>query len=193
MGDYERLQHEADALLLPAFYRQVVWNPQGGITQASQLDAAGFALVERAFAVMKRTVKRMHDAGVRLHSGTDTLVAFVVPGAALHRELRIYVDAGMTPEEALAISTRDSAADFGVPGLGEIRPGAPADLVVFREDPTRNLAALDSIEAVIRDGRLYTRAALDGQLARYRAHFSSRAFDAIITPLVRRVVGSARD
>src|SRR5262249_32609265 len=80
MGDYERLQQEADAQLLPAFYRQVAWNPQGGITQASQLDAAGFAMVERAFAVMKRTVKRMHDAGVRLHSGTDTLVAFVVPG-----------------------------------------------------------------------------------------------------------------
>jgi imidazolonepropionase-like amidohydrolase len=192
MRDYERLQQEADAQLLPAFYRQVVWNPVGGVTQASVLDAAGFAMVERAFGVMKRTVKRMHDAGVRLHSGTDTLVAFVVPGAALHRELRIYVDAGMTPEEALAISTSDSAADLGVQGLGEIRAGAPADLVVFREDPTRSLAALDTIEAVIRDGRLYTRAALDGQLARYRAHFSSRAFDAIVTPLVRRVLASAR-
>jgi len=192
MRDYARLQQEADAQLLPAFYRRVVWNPVGGVTPASQLDAAGFAMVERAFAIMKHTVKRMHDAGVRLHSGTDTLVAFVVPGAALHRELRIYVDAGLTPEEALAISTRDSAADLGVPGLGEIRPGAPADLVVFREDPTRSLAALDSIEAVIRDGRLYTRAVLDGQLARYRAHFSSRSFDAIVTPLVRRVLASAR-
>jgi imidazolonepropionase-like amidohydrolase len=110
-------------------------------------------MVDRAFAVMKRTVKRMHDEGVRLHSGTDTLVAFVVPGAALHRELRIYVDAGMTPEEALAISMRDSAADLGVPGLGEIRAGAPADLLVFREDPTRSLDALDSLAAVIRDGR----------------------------------------
>jgi imidazolonepropionase-like amidohydrolase len=141
---------------------------------------------------MKRTVKRMHDEGVRLHSGTDTLVAFVVPGAALHRELRIYVDAGMTPEEALAISMRDSAADLGVPGLGEIRAGAPADLLVFREDPTRSLDALDSLAAVIRDGRLYPRDVLDEQLARYRAHFDSRLFDAIVTPIVRRVLANAR-
>ena len=192
MRDYERMKAEPDALLLPAFYRNVVWNPAGGISGAGQLDAAGFAMVDRAFAAMKRTVKRMHDEGVRLHSGTDTLVAFVVPGAALHRELRIYVDAGLTPEEALAISMRDSAADLGVPGLGEIRAGAPADLLVLREDPTRSLAALDTIAAVIRDGRLYTRAALDDELARYRAHFDSRLFDGIVTPIVRRVLANAR-
>jgi imidazolonepropionase-like amidohydrolase len=192
MRDYERMKSERDARMLPAFYRDVVWNPHGGISAAGQLDADGFAMVDRAFAVMKRTVKRMHDEGVRLHSGTDTLVAFVVPGAALHRELRIYVDAGMTPEEALAISMRDSAADLGVPGLGEIRAGAPADLLVFREDPTRSLDALDSLAAVIRDGRLYPRDVLDEQLARYRAHFDSRLFDAIVTPIVRRVLANAR-
>lgn len=192
MRDYERMKREPDALLLPAFYRSVVWNPIGGITPAAQLDAAGFAMVERAFAAMKRTVKRLHDAGARLHSGTDTLVAFVVPGASLHRELRLFVDAGLSPEEALAISMRDSAADFGVEALGEIRAGAPAELLVFREDPTRSLDALDSLAAVIRDGRLYPRAALDEQLARYGAHFDSRVFDGIVTPIVRRMLANAR-
>lgn len=190
--DYPRMLREPDVQLLPRFYREVVWNPDGGMSPAAGLDADDFAMIGRAFEVMKRTVKRLHESGTRLHSGTDALIAFVVPGASLHRELRLFVEAGLTPEAALAISMRDSAEDFGVPGLGTIAAGAPADLVVFREDPTRSLDALDSIAAVIRDGRLYSREALDAQLARYRAHHDSAVYDAIVTPLVRRALASTR-
>jgi hypothetical protein len=189
--DLDALLREPDLQLLPRFYREVIWSPQGGTSVAGQLDAEGFAMVRRAFAAMQRTVKRLHDAGTRLHTGTDTLIAFVVPGASLHRELRLFVEAGLTPEEALAHSTRDSAAFLGVPRLGELRPGAPAELLVFREDPTKSLDALGSLLAVVRDGRLYTREALDAQLARYRAHFEGAVYDAVLTPVVRRAVAAA--
>lgn len=190
--DYAAIQREPDAQLLPRFYREVVWNPDGGTSVAGTMKGEDFAMVRRAFEVMKRVVRRMYLGGVRLHTGTDTLIAFVVPGASLHRELRLLVDAGFTPEEALALSMRDSAADLGVLGLGALRPGAPADLLVFRRDPTQDLAALDSLEGVVRDGRFYSRAALDAQLARYRAHFDGAAYDAIVTPLVRRALAATR-
>jgi len=193
MRDYEAMRREPDAQLLPGFYRNLIWNPVGGISPAAGMSAQDFAMVERALAAMKRAVLRMHRAGVRLHSGSDTLVSFVVPGSALHRELRLFVDAGLSPEEALAISMRDSAAALGVPGLGEIRAGAPAELLVFREDPTRDLAALDTLVAVVRDGRLYPREVLDAQLALYRAHFDAPLFDAIVTPIVRRVLAGTRE
>ena len=190
--DYARMLQEPDLQLLPRFYRDVVWNPQGGTSVAGELSPAGFAMVRRAFETMKRTVHRLHEGGARIHTGSDTLIAFVVPGASLHRELRLLVDAGFTPEQALALSMRDSAADLGVPGLGELAPGAPADLLVFSEDPTQNLDALDSLVGVMRDGRLYPRAALDAQLTRYRAHHDGALFDAIVTPLVRRVLAATR-
>jgi imidazolonepropionase-like amidohydrolase len=132
----------------------------------------------------------MHDAGVRLHSGTDALVAFVVPGASLHRELRLFVRAGLTPEQALAISTRASAEFLGVPELGRLRAGAPAELAIFRDDPTQSLDALDTLLGVVRDGRLYSRADLDAQLERYRSHFEGGLYDALLTPLVRRAVAA---
>jgi imidazolonepropionase-like amidohydrolase len=116
----------------------------------------------------------------------------VVPGASLHRELRLLVDAGFTPEEALTLSMRDSAEFLGVPGLGSLRVGAPAELLIFREDPTRSLDALDSLAGVVREGRLYTREMLDAQLARYRGHFEGALYDAIVTPLVRRALAAAR-
>lgn len=178
--------------LLPRFYRDVVWNPAGGTSVAGRLDAAGFGMVRRAFEVMKRVVRRMDERGVRLHTGTDSLIAFVVPGASLHRELRLWVDAGLSPERVLRASTRDSAADLGVPGLGELRPGAPAELLILRSDPTRSLEALGEIAGVVRDGRLHTREMLDAQLARYRARYDGALYDRIVTPIVRRVLASTR-
>jgi imidazolonepropionase-like amidohydrolase len=137
-------------------------------------------------------VRRMGERGVRLHTGTDSLVAFVVPGASLHRELRLWVEAGFAPEQTLRASARDSAAALGVPGLGELRPGAPAELLILRSDPTRSLHALSEIAGVVRDGRLYTRERLDAQLARYRARYDGALYDGIVTPIVRRVLARTR-
>ena len=53
------------------------------------------------------------------------------------------------------------------PGLGTLVEGAPADLLVFRQDPTRDLAALASLETVVADGRAYSKAALDAAVQRH--------------------------
>jgi imidazolonepropionase-like amidohydrolase len=190
--DREAALREPDAQLLPAFYRELIWSPEVGISSARGVDAETFAMLREAHAVQLRTVKRLFDAGVELHTGTDSLIAFVVPGAALHRELRLFVRAGLTPEQALAVSTHASSRALRVEGLGELRAGAPADLVVFREDPTVDLAALDSIAAVVRDGRLYTRASLDERIARRRAHHDGAAYRALLEPLVRRALAGVR-
>jgi imidazolonepropionase-like amidohydrolase len=119
--------------------------------------------------------------------GTDVLTSFVVPGARLHRELRLFVESGLTPEEALALATRGNGAFLarnGREGLGRLAPGAPADLVVFRDDPTRGLDALDRLQAVVADGRLYTRA----QLERYRHWFDGFVFDRVSVYLARRAM-----
>ena len=146
-------------------------------------------MVRAALVRMKETLVRMLEAGVEIHSGTDSLVAFVVPGASLHRELRLYVDAGLSPEQALAVSTHTSARYLD-DTLGVLRTGAPAEFVIYRDDPTMHLDALDSIAGVVRDGRLYTRAELDEQLARLRDHFDGAIYDALVTPLVRRVIAA---
>jgi len=190
--DLARVAAEPDVRLLPRMYRDVVWSPREGTSAAGQMSAGDFAMVRRALAAAQRALRVMAERGVALHTGTDTLIAFVVPGASLHRELRLWVEAGLPPERVLAASTRASAAALGVPGLGELRPGAPAELVIFRDDPTRSLDALDSIAGVVRDGRLYTREALDAQLARYRTHFDGAAYDALVTPLIRRMLARTR-
>ncbi len=193
MQDYAALREVPDAQLLQRFYRDVIWSPTEGLPILRRLETSDFPVLQDAGERGKRLVKRLHDAGVPVFAGSDTQNPFVVPGASLHRELQLLVDAGLTPEQVLAAATTAPGAFLRVPGLGRIEPGAPADLVVLRADPTRDLAALSTLEAVVAGGRLYTRVQLDAQLARYQQHFNGSFYDEVSVALVRRALARIVD
>lgn len=154
--------------LLPPWFARAFW--RRAVCAAPEDDALWSRAMERS----RRAVRLLHGAGVALHTGTDAGAAEalgVVPGRSLHRELQLFVEAGLSPEQALAASTGASARALGIPALGQIRPGAPADLALFRKDPSRDLANLNTLLAVVADGRLYHRAELDAQLARYQRRY----------------------
>lgn len=99
-----------------------------------------------------------HRAGVRVLVGSDYLAA----GPAVHRELQLLVQAGLSPAEALRAATRGPAEYFGVQDrYGLIAPGAVADLVLLDADPLRDIANTQRIHAVLFAGAYYDRPALD--------------------------------
>jgi imidazolonepropionase-like amidohydrolase len=134
---------------------------------------------------MTEAVRRLHEAGVPIHAGTDVMNPFVVPGASLHEEIRNLAAAGFTAEEALASATIVPGGFLDPAMRGGVQVGAPADLAIFRRDPTRDLADLTTLEAVVADGRLYPRSALDGTLARSKAEFDGPLADRVGMLLAR--------
>ena len=84
-----------------------------------------------------------------------------------------------------AAATRGNGAALPLADLGMLKPGAPADFLVFRDDPTTDLSKLDSLEAVVANGRLYTREDLDGAIARFRERFESPAYEQTMTAVMR--------
>src|SRR5262245_17837304 len=186
LGKYtEVLQQNSEAFLLPRYCRDLVWKPGSLLTQAfpsAVTSAEVTAVLEKACSA----VRRLHEAGILLHIGTDRMQTFIMPGAALHEELRSFVRCGFTPEEAWAAATWQNGASLPEPDLGTLQPGAPADLLVFREDPTRDLAALTSLEAVIADGRLYPKEVLDAAVMRNRRYFDTWLYDYRTMAAVRR-------
>ena len=59
---------------------------------------------------MRRDLRELRAAGVRILAGTDIGVLNVVPGESLHEELRLLVrDGNLSPFEALRAATRDAA------------------------------------------------------------------------------------
>jgi imidazolonepropionase-like amidohydrolase len=103
------------------------------------------------------TVSALRDAGVDILAGSDVseplpILGGLAHGASLHRELQLLVDAGLTPTEALRAATSTPARRFGLDDRGRIAPGARADLVLVKGDPTMDITDTLSIAAVWRRG-----------------------------------------
>lgn len=107
----------------------------------------------------------LHRAGVPILAGTDAAPGvFVVPGFSLHAELGEMVAAGLTPMEALETATSNPGRFLGRKDIGRVAPGALADLVLLAANPVTDIHNTTTIRAVIANGRLYDRQALDALL-----------------------------
>jgi len=99
-----------------------------------------------------RIVKALFDAGVPVVVGTDE----GVPGHSVHREIELYVDAGLTPMQALQAASIVSARAMKMDQeLGTIETGKRADMVVLNADPLAQIRNIRSVRWTISDGRVY--------------------------------------
>ena len=110
-------------------------------------------------------IPALRDAGIPLLAGTDTGFPFVVPGFGLHEELKYLVAAGLSPMDALRSATINPARFLGKESKsGSVEKGKLADLVILNDNPALNINNLDSIEAVIVNGKMYNRTTLTTEL-----------------------------
>jgi imidazolonepropionase-like amidohydrolase len=99
-----------------------------------------------------RIVKALHDAGVPVVAGTDE----GIPGHSVHREIELYVEAGLTPLQALQAATIVPARAMKLDAeLGTIERGKRADLVVLNANPLESIRNIRSVRWTISDGRVY--------------------------------------
>jgi len=172
LSDDARLRGDPGVRTLPRYFRDVLWVSRSD-PRYRDLSAADWMELARAPENARRVARRLYESGIRLRLGTDTMAPFVLPGSSLHEEMHEFEGLGMSPEEVWAAATWQAGEALGEPGLGRILEGAPADLLVFGDDPTRDLSALQTLEAVVADGRLYPVEELEDALALRRAHDES--------------------
>ncbi|HTQ96061.1 MAG TPA: amidohydrolase family protein, partial [Candidatus Acidoferrum sp.] len=120
-------------------------------------------------ALMKKsllTIKGMNDAGINFMAGTDAAAPNVFPGFGLHEDLAYFVEAGLTPMQALQAATAKPAEFLGRSETqGTIQVGKRADLVVLDANPLEDIRNTQKIRTVIVNGRVFGRADLDAMLA----------------------------
>jgi imidazolonepropionase-like amidohydrolase len=155
-GEMASHSHEVD---VPSF--------EPGILTAPAVLDAKFRGMESATTTAAQMQTRMaqtlaiigalHRAGVPIVPGSDTgLVGF-----GLHREIELYVEAGMTPLEAIQSATIVSARAMRLDReLGTVEAGKRADLILVDGDPPNDIRVLRRVTRVVTDGRLYDAAAL---------------------------------
>jgi imidazolonepropionase-like amidohydrolase len=110
-------------------------------------------------------VLAMHRAGVKMLAASDAVVWYVVPGFSLHDEMELFVKAGLSPMEALQTATLNPATYLGlIDSVGTVERGKKADLVLLESDPLENISNTKKINAVVVNGKLIARVALDKML-----------------------------
>lgn len=119
--------------------------------------------------LLKRQLPLMQQAGIRLIAGSDAaaLNTYVYPAESLIKELEIFQEAGLTPLQILQSATIAGAQYFDVLSqTSTIEPGKRADLVLLNENPLKDVKAVRSVLAVVKNGNYFAREQLDGFLER---------------------------
>jgi hypothetical protein len=129
---------------------------------------------QEILALHLRQLKALVDAGVPVTVGTDASAIGVVWGFSIHRELELFVKAGLTPYQALEAATRITSEVMGNPEeWGTIEVGKRADLVLLRANPLEDIGNTREIEGVMVRGRWLPQAELQGMLDELAATYEA--------------------
>lgn len=106
-------------------------------------------------------LRRVHAAGIPVAMGSDAGNPLTLHGASVFREMEAMAQAGLSPAEVLASSTRIAARAMGRDDIGTLEAGKIADMVVLSRNPLEDIANVRSIVRVVRAGRVWERDALE--------------------------------
>ena len=160
--DQRDLKHDPLDKYVPAYWRDVTWKRFTDEMMPGLLHDP-LELRKQYFAENLKMVGRQHRDGVPYLAGTDTAPGvYIMPGFSLHDELANFVEAGFTPMESLQTATSNPAKFLEMEkAYGSIAAGKIADLVLLSANPLENIRNTQKISAVIANGRLFDRPALD--------------------------------
>lgn len=103
------------------------------------------------------SVARLYKAGVTLALGTDFLGGPLLTHGENAEEFLLLHQAGLSPMDAIVAGTRNAALALGRDDLGVVEPGRLADLVAVEGDPLEDLAVLQRVSFVMKDGEVVPR------------------------------------
>lgn len=98
-------------------------------------------------------VRRAHEGGVTIAFGTDSGVSRHGDNA---REFELYVEAGMTPMEAIVTATINASAHLQMQDdIGTLEAGKFADVIAVDGNPLEDISELRDIDFVMQGGEVY--------------------------------------
>ncbi|HET9360887.1 MAG TPA: amidohydrolase family protein, partial [Vicinamibacterales bacterium] len=122
---------------------------------AQQFEATfnNSALTKRLLPTQRANLKKVFDAGVPVVMGTDAGFLGILMGVSSQAELALMVEAGLTPDAALAAATINAARMLGREAtFGTIETGKQADMIVLDADPLADIGNVRRIHRVIKGG-----------------------------------------
>jgi hypothetical protein len=155
-GSYTQMPGDLDPSMAPVAEHFPYAVQRGWRNNSTDVSGGKLETYRASYQRMIELFGRLHAAGVPLVAGTDSLAGFM-----LHRELELYVKAGVPAGEAVRIATENGARYAGVlADRGTIERGKRADLILVDGDPTQDISAIRKVSYVLKDGVGFAPAAI---------------------------------
>lgn len=176
VSDRERFPPSQGFKHMPDFWEiawpSIVSAPETETEIQTEIDACPYAL---------SFIKEAHQRGIDVLVGTDVIMPYVIPGEAIHQQLAIMAEALGSSETAIEAATRINGQRIDRDKIGEIKVGAYADVLLFKNDPRGDLDNLKDWDYVIVDGRVYPRADVDAAVTDFDKHFNGPLYSTVMT------------
>lgn len=133
-------------------------------SDAGQKMSEGFRHSLMTMEQAKKNLLRAWQRGVMLVTGSDAGNLLVLHGPAVHRELQLWVEAGIPPLAALQAATYNSARLLRADNrIGLIRQGYEASVMLVDGNPLADISATERISVIIFKGERIRRTELFDQ------------------------------
>lgn len=127
-------------------------NTQQYFEGTANLDPELYKKIQTGYKKIKGFIHRFVKAGGKIRTGSDP--NSILPALAIHREMELLVEAGLTPKQALMAATKNPAENVGrEKDFGTLAPGRFADIVIVDGDPLRNISDTKKIQMVFKEGK----------------------------------------
>jgi imidazolonepropionase-like amidohydrolase len=134
---------------IPPYFRE---NAKGYFTGTANLSPKLQASIQSGYTKLKDFIFRFAKAGGKLQTGSDPNAG--IPAVTVHQEMALFVEAGLTPMQALLAATKNPAERMGRDkDFGLVAPGRFADLVVLDGNPLDDITNTQRIHLVFQEGR----------------------------------------
>jgi Amidohydrolase family len=113
----------------------------GGIPVPAGMDET----YKKSFKTFENILKKLYDNNITIVAGTDGFAGF-----DLHRELELYVQAGIPASRVLQLATWKTAHYVGKDKLlGSITEGRDADIILVEGNPSQNISDIRNTRMII--------------------------------------------
>ena len=160
LGDVAELCEESDQFIAQTLPDRVIADVKAGKTWLKSNGCSAPANAERD-EILKSNFSRMAAAGARVVLSTDAGVSAKYSfGSAEHHEIEMYVKFGLSPAQAIVVSTSRPAEVLRIRDAGTLAKGKRADFIVLNANPLDDIRNTRKIDSVYLNGVKLDREAL---------------------------------
>ncbi len=157
--EHGSLMDKETANLMKQYNTYLVPTLSAGRYVRQQADIPGYypdiiiPKIMKVDAGIRQTMKMVAEEGVNIAFGTD---AGVFPHGENAKEFAYMVETGWSEMFSLQSATITNAKVLDMEGkLGVLSEGALADIIAVDQDPTKNIATMENVTFVMKNGTIY--------------------------------------